>query len=71
MATIETYGTLAHTNITIGDTTRTLKEWAKHHDIPYATVRMRWSRGHRDPKRLFFRPEHRQDEAGTWVFINK
>ena len=53
---IEIHGTIAHQNISVDGVTRTLKEWSVFYGIPYATVRMRWKRGHRDPHLLFFVP---------------
>lgn len=55
MASIERYGAISRQEIEINGFTKTLKEWAEHFNLPYATVRMRYARGHRDPAKLFFR----------------
>ena len=58
MPSIENYGKYADTEITIPGymtATRTLPEWAEYFNLPYATVRMRYTRGHRDPYVLFYK----------------
>lgn len=43
--------------------TMALSEWAFELGIPYATVRMRWTRGHRDPARLFAPAQYRRSNV--------
>lgn len=47
------YGDISHTRITYDGATHTLRDWAKVLGIPYATLRMRYSRGHHAPEVLF------------------
>ena len=54
MPTIESYGSIARQVLEIHGTKRTLSEWSRYYEVPYKTVAMRWKRGHRDPKKLFF-----------------
>ncbi len=58
MATIKTHNILATTELTHNGTTKTLKEWSDILNIPYATMRMRYTRGVRGDD-LFHRPVHR------------
>jgi hypothetical protein len=51
---IESYGAISNQTLTIRGVTRTLKVWAELAELPFPTVRMRWTRGHRDPKLLLF-----------------
>jgi hypothetical protein len=69
MPTIENYGSISNAVVEVDGVSRTLKEWAQYHQIPYKTVAMRYKRGHRDPKLLFFKPDYKRDESGGWVFI--
>lgn len=68
MPTIQNYGTVSGALITIDGETRPLKDWCAKLEVPYKTVQMRWTRGERDPDRLFFKPGHKQDSTGAWLF---
>ena len=71
MPTIENYGTISQQPIVVDGVTRTLRDWADFHQLPYKTVAMRWKRGHREPKKLFFKAGHTQDSTGVWVYNDK
>jgi hypothetical protein len=53
MPAIETYGEISRVIITHDGKSKTLSEWAKYFNLPYATVRMRYTRGKRTFKELF------------------
>jgi hypothetical protein len=55
MPTIENYGSVSNVLVEVDGVERTLKEWAKLYRLPYATVRMRYKRGERNVRLLFFR----------------
>lgn len=70
MPTIENYGIIASHPVTVDGVTRPLREWADIYGLPYKTVSMRWTRGYRDPKKLFYKPHHVKDATNTWVYVN-
>lgn len=47
------YGDISNATVTHNGVTLPLREWAKHFKIPYPTLRMRYTRGKRDPVDLF------------------
>lgn len=49
---------MAHVRITHNGRTMALSDWAHELGIPYATVRMRYTRGERDPVKLLKSPRY-------------
>jgi len=71
MPTIENYASISKQPIVIDGVSRTLREWSDFYQLPYKTVAMRYKRGYREPKKLFFKAGHTQDATGVWVFNEK
>lgn len=53
----------AGVQVTHNGKTMALSEWAHTLGVPYATVRMRYRRGERDPERLLAEPRYRRPVA--------
>lgn len=68
MPTIDSYGRIAHAQVTKDGVTLPLKDWCKQLDLSYRTVSMRYARGVRKPEELLFKPHHKQAADGTWVY---
>lgn len=49
--------------VTHNGKTMALSEWAFELGLPYATVRMRWTRGQRDPVQLFAPAQYRRNNV--------
>ncbi len=69
MPTAKNYGLIANQPFDIDGTTRPLRDWSHFYGVPFATVRMRWQRGERDPAILFFKPHYRKEADGTEVYV--
>lgn len=49
--------------VTHNGKTMALSDWAFELGIPYATIRMRWTRGQQDPERLFAPAQYRRSNV--------